>query len=183
MARHAGLSNGVVLKYKRGDSEPTLSRLKAIAEAGGVAVEWLATGAEGTLIKGQPAPPTPSPGAKWTATADDKPMPLREGPPQSYGAASSKAIATDAPLSAEEAQFATFQVWREVVAATHMSMQRHGLLAKDIDPLDLADHVAKLVVEYARGAAKERKTLARRLANDDRILQLKKTKGRQSCLP
>ena len=46
LARLSGVSESVVRKWKAGTSEPTLSRLKAIAEAGGVSVQWLATGEE-----------------------------------------------------------------------------------------------------------------------------------------
>lgn len=46
LARLSGVSESVVRKWKSGSSEPTLSRLKAIAEAGNVSIEWLATGAE-----------------------------------------------------------------------------------------------------------------------------------------
>ena len=173
-AEKLGIHPSTLREVLRTGRYPRVEVVEKIAKGSGVSLDWLITGA-GT----GPAPPTPKPGAMWVAKASDKPMPLREGPPQSYGAASSKAITAEEPLTAEEAQFATFQVWREVVAATHTSMQRHGLLAKDIDPLDLADHVAKLVVEYARAAAKERKNLTRRLAEDNRILQLKKAKGRR----
>ncbi|MBJ7553124.1 XRE family transcriptional regulator [Marinomonas spartinae] len=44
LARLSGVSESVVRKWKQGDSEPTLTRLLALAEAGGVSVNWLVTG-------------------------------------------------------------------------------------------------------------------------------------------
>lgn len=44
LARLSGVSESVVRKWKLGDSEPTLTRLLALAEAGGVSVNWLVTG-------------------------------------------------------------------------------------------------------------------------------------------
>ncbi|CUB06653.1 XRE family transcriptional regulator [Marinomonas fungiae] len=52
LARLSGVSESVVRKWKAGSSEPTLSRLKAIAEAGGVSVQWLATGEESQSTAG-----------------------------------------------------------------------------------------------------------------------------------
>lgn len=46
LARMCGLSESVIRKWRRGESEPTTSDLVAIARAGDVTVEWLATGAE-----------------------------------------------------------------------------------------------------------------------------------------
>lgn len=43
-ANRAGLSEGVVRKYLRNASYPTLDRLISLAHAGGVRVAWLATG-------------------------------------------------------------------------------------------------------------------------------------------
>jgi phage repressor protein C with HTH and peptisase S24 domain len=43
-ARAAGLSEGVIAKYRRGESDPSRARLVALAGAAGVSVEWLATG-------------------------------------------------------------------------------------------------------------------------------------------
>lgn len=43
-AKRAGVSEGVVRKYVKGDAEPTVSRLIAMANAAGVSVNWLATG-------------------------------------------------------------------------------------------------------------------------------------------
>lgn len=44
LARKSQLSRRVVDKYKAEDSEPSMSRLVALAEAAGVSVHWLATG-------------------------------------------------------------------------------------------------------------------------------------------
>lgn len=44
LARAADVSDRVVGKWKAGESEPTVSRLVALARAAGVSVEWLATG-------------------------------------------------------------------------------------------------------------------------------------------
>lgn len=44
LARASGLSEGVIAKYRRGESDPSRARLVALAAAGGVSVEWLATG-------------------------------------------------------------------------------------------------------------------------------------------
>jgi phage repressor protein C with HTH and peptisase S24 domain len=52
LARLCGVSESVVRKWRAGESEPTLSNLVAIARAGRVNVEWLATG-EGEKHPGQ----------------------------------------------------------------------------------------------------------------------------------
>lgn len=52
LARKAGLSRRVIDKYRTGESEPSRSRLVALAEAGDVSVAWLATG-EGSMILGE----------------------------------------------------------------------------------------------------------------------------------
>lgn len=46
LARKAGLSEGVLRNYLRGDTYPTLDRLAAIAEAAGADIQWLAVGDE-----------------------------------------------------------------------------------------------------------------------------------------
>ncbi|HEQ1856982.1 TPA: helix-turn-helix transcriptional regulator [Providencia alcalifaciens] len=43
-AKRAGVSEGVVRKYVKGNAEPTVSRLIAMANAAGVSLNWLATG-------------------------------------------------------------------------------------------------------------------------------------------
>jgi len=58
LARLAGVSESVVRKWKLGDSEPTVSRLLALADAGQVSVNWLLTG------KGQPNDQQESPHVK-----------------------------------------------------------------------------------------------------------------------
>ena len=44
LARSSGVSESVVRKWRDGQSEPTLSNLVALANAGGKSIEWLATG-------------------------------------------------------------------------------------------------------------------------------------------
>ncbi len=44
LARACAVSESVMRKWRRGDSEPVTSAMVAIAKAGGVTVEWLATG-------------------------------------------------------------------------------------------------------------------------------------------
>lgn len=61
LARKAGLSRRVIDKYRRGESDPSRSRLVAMAAAAGVSVEWLAAGlgpADGTIV---PMPPASGP--------------------------------------------------------------------------------------------------------------------------
>lgn len=57
LSQMSGLSRGVILKYQKGESEPSRPRLVALARAAGVRVEWLATGAEPM----QPLPPAEQP--------------------------------------------------------------------------------------------------------------------------
>lgn len=49
LARRSRLSRRVIDKYRSGESEPNRPRLVALARAGGVSVEWLATG-EGSMV-------------------------------------------------------------------------------------------------------------------------------------
>lgn len=49
LARKAGLSRRVIDKYRRGESDPSRSRLVAMAMAANVSVEWLATGQESAV--------------------------------------------------------------------------------------------------------------------------------------
>lgn len=44
LARKSKLSRRVIDKYRSGNSDPSRERLIALADAGGVSVEWLATG-------------------------------------------------------------------------------------------------------------------------------------------
>ncbi|WP_395672016.1 helix-turn-helix domain-containing protein [Inquilinus sp.] len=44
LARTSGLSDGVLQKYRKGGSDPSRSRLIAIAKASGLSLRWLATG-------------------------------------------------------------------------------------------------------------------------------------------
>lgn len=46
LARKAGVSRRVIDKYRGGESDPSRSRLVRLARAGGVSLEWLATGKE-----------------------------------------------------------------------------------------------------------------------------------------
>ena len=46
LARMCGKSEGVIRKWRRRESEPSLSEAREIARAGDVTIEWLATGAE-----------------------------------------------------------------------------------------------------------------------------------------
>ncbi|WP_343560446.1 helix-turn-helix domain-containing protein [Kiloniella sp. b19] len=46
MARATGINRSSLISYRKGQSEPTLSKLVLVARAGGVSVEWLATGSE-----------------------------------------------------------------------------------------------------------------------------------------
>jgi len=56
-AKGGSVSPGMIGQYIAGHSEPSLSRLVAMAEAGNVRLEWLATG-EGPMRPGEaPAPP------------------------------------------------------------------------------------------------------------------------------
>ncbi|WP_165495671.1 helix-turn-helix domain-containing protein [Marinobacter halodurans] len=48
MARMAGVSTSVLSKWRRGESDPSRSRLVKMARAASVSIEWLATG-EGSL--------------------------------------------------------------------------------------------------------------------------------------
>nr|WP_169050414.1 helix-turn-helix transcriptional regulator [Brenneria salicis]NMN90561.1 helix-turn-helix protein [Brenneria salicis ATCC 15712 = DSM 30166]RBP64893.1 helix-turn-helix protein [Brenneria salicis ATCC 15712 = DSM 30166]RLM31606.1 hypothetical protein BHG07_04945 [Brenneria salicis ATCC 15712 = DSM 30166] len=43
-AKRSGVSEGVVRKYVKGETEPTVGRLVAMARAAGVSINWLATG-------------------------------------------------------------------------------------------------------------------------------------------
>lgn len=52
----SGLSEGVIRKYLKGDSFPTLDRLDQLAVAGGVELSWLATG-EGAMKAGSQEAP------------------------------------------------------------------------------------------------------------------------------
>ncbi|MBJ7537185.1 XRE family transcriptional regulator [Marinomonas transparens] len=54
LARLSGVSESVVRKWKQGDSEPTVSRLLALAQAGGVSVNWLVTGESSENTESQP---------------------------------------------------------------------------------------------------------------------------------
>lgn len=56
-SRDCGISETVLRKYLRGDSEPTRSRLLALARTGRASLEWLATGT---------GPMTPSDPTTWT---------------------------------------------------------------------------------------------------------------------
>ena len=69
-ANRAGLSEGVVRKYLRHASYPTLDRLISLARAGGVRVAWLATG-EGpqAALDGDQAALLQAFGAYWRRTA------------------------------------------------------------------------------------------------------------------
>lgn len=44
MSEKAGVSTSVLSKWRRGESEPTLTSLAKMAEAAGVSVAWLAAG-------------------------------------------------------------------------------------------------------------------------------------------
>jgi transcriptional regulator with XRE-family HTH domain len=55
MAEMAGVSTSVLSKWRRGESDPSRSRLVKMARAAGVSVEWLATG-EGGPDQGATAP-------------------------------------------------------------------------------------------------------------------------------
>lgn len=44
LAQKSGLSRRVIDKYRSGESDPSRTRLVALARAGGVTIEWLATG-------------------------------------------------------------------------------------------------------------------------------------------
>lgn len=61
LARKVGVAPSTLAKWKNGESEPTLSNLKALADAGDVNLLWLATG-EGAR-KRTPPPPEPPPEA------------------------------------------------------------------------------------------------------------------------
>lgn len=52
-SRDCGISETVLRKYLRGDSEPTRSRLLSLARTGHASVEWLATG-EGPMTPADP---------------------------------------------------------------------------------------------------------------------------------
>ena len=53
LARKSGLSRRVIDKYKSGESDPSRSRLVALATATGVSLGWLATG-NGPMKDGEP---------------------------------------------------------------------------------------------------------------------------------
>lgn len=55
MAEIADVSTSVLSKWRRGESDPSRSRLVKMARAAGVSVEWLATG-EGSPDKGAESP-------------------------------------------------------------------------------------------------------------------------------
>jgi DNA-binding phage protein len=68
LSRKSGLSDGVIQKYRKGDSDPSRSRLVAISRASGLAVQWLATG-EGPMRQGAVTPGLlPVQGVGWDAT-------------------------------------------------------------------------------------------------------------------
>lgn len=62
LARASGLSEGVIAKYRRGESDPSRMRLVALAAAGGVSVEWLATGRRAAPSDPQADPQADLPG-------------------------------------------------------------------------------------------------------------------------
>jgi len=76
-ARETGISEGVLRKYLSNKSDPSRTRLITIAEAGGVSLEWLATG-QGPMTPQANAQPT-TPNAKketqpgYTTNANDGP--------------------------------------------------------------------------------------------------------------
>jgi len=55
LARLSGVSESVVRKWKQGDSEPTVSRLLALAQAGNVSVNWLVTGETSDNTEAKPS--------------------------------------------------------------------------------------------------------------------------------
>jgi len=59
LSRKSHLSRGVISKYQNGESDPSRSRLIALAEAAGVRVEWLATGEGPMRPDGARAAPAP----------------------------------------------------------------------------------------------------------------------------
>lgn len=62
LSRKSHLSRGVIGKYQNGESDPSRSRLIALAQAAGVRVEWLATG-EGAMRPSDDEPkPAPAGG-------------------------------------------------------------------------------------------------------------------------
>lgn len=59
MAKKAGISTSVLRKWRAGGSEPTMSSLVRMAEAGGVDLAWLITGdgpQEGHALRAAPTP-------------------------------------------------------------------------------------------------------------------------------
>ena len=52
IARETGISESAIRKWLKGDTEPALGNLVALAQMGGVNVEWLATG-DGPMRKGE----------------------------------------------------------------------------------------------------------------------------------
>ncbi len=63
LAKRAGISRRAIGTYLSGSSDPTLQRLLAIANATGISLEWLATGAGPIFTQHKAMPAAPEPAA------------------------------------------------------------------------------------------------------------------------
>ncbi|MDN3578674.1 helix-turn-helix transcriptional regulator [Chitinimonas viridis] len=78
-ARRLGISAPALMRWRKGEAEPTLSNLVKLAEASGVHVEWLATG-QGPILPSEHAS-TAEVGAHAKALGHEPDTPERSGPP------------------------------------------------------------------------------------------------------